>query len=79
MRQFVKFTNNEEGVKLKVDCYNLDPRGGVDEIINLLSQRGFILTFIDPDSVHALKQSNYEEIINDMTGLKAKGFTWEID
>jgi len=62
-----------------VSCYNLDPRGGVDEIINLLTQRGFTFTFIDPDSVYAEKQGNYDEIIKDMTELKAKGFTWETD
>lgn len=79
MRQFVEFSNKEEGTKLEVHCYNLDPRGGVDGIINMLTQRGFVFTFIDSDSVCAEKQGNYIEIIKDMIGLKEKGFSWDID
>lgn len=79
MRQFVEFSRKEEGTKLEVHCYNLDPRGGVDEIINMLSQRGFAFTFINSDSVSAERQGNYDEVIKHMTELKGKGFSWDID
>lgn len=79
MRQFVKFDSKREGTELEVYCYNLDPKGEVDEVTSILTQRGFALTSVDSDSVCAKKQGNYIEMIKDMIGLKEKGFSWDID
>lgn len=74
MLQFFDFANNDGQATLSVAGTVVD---NVDELVDVLSAKGFTFTHIDSDSVYAEISGNYETVVKAMQDLKAMGFTWK--
>jgi len=69
------FSNNEEGAKLEIYCYDLES-GEVENLIPQLEKKGFELIYIDADSLMAKISGGYQDITGLMKELKEQGFSW---
>jgi len=73
MLQFFDFANQDGQATLSVAGTVLDD---VDSVVDMLLQRGFVLTHVDGDSVYGELAGDYSRVVQAMRELKAMGFTW---
>lgn len=77
MRQFREFYSNDEGQAwVEVYCYAL-PQGEIEELIDLLRDKGFQFQNIQEDSISARLEGKYNEVWEVANNLQTKeGFYW---
>lgn len=56
-------------------CYDLKS-GEVDELVILLEEIKFKFTFVDKNSIKAVKEGNYRKIYQDRKKLEKEEFSW---
>jgi len=65
--------------KLEIYCYALEG-GKVDKLIPMLEKKGFILTFVDADSLSGeIVKEHYKDIVKVRKELSEEGFSWSED
>lgn len=79
MKQFVELKFDDGMYKLSIYCYALEG-GEVDELIPMLEEKGFMLTFADADSLSGeIIKEHYPDIVKIRKQLSAEKFTWSED
>ena len=75
MRQFIEFTNPQDGgpVKLEIAVYAETINSN---LIDQLIKKGFVFTSIDADSLRAVREADYDVVMESMKELASMGFAW---
>jgi len=75
IRLFNKYIKDEYNSILKVYCDNLK-RDEIKESLALLENMYFKFTFVDKNSIKAVKEGNYRKIYQDRKKLEKEEFSW---